>query len=79
MQLTGHCYRHPELSTQRLVLWQPTHGKQNRGRPRMNFVDTLKRDVGVTDTAELASAELASLMEDRTVWKSLVVARLRAP
>ena len=40
----------------------------------MNFVDTLKRDAGVSE-----SEELASLMEDRTLWKSLVVARLRAP
>ena len=74
MQLAGHCHRHPELSAHKLVLWQPTHGKTKRGRPRNNFVDTLKRDAGTADTNELSS-----LMEDRAVWKSLVVARLRAP
>ena len=25
IQLAGYCYRHPELSAQRLVLWDPTH------------------------------------------------------
>ena len=74
MQLAGHCHRHPELTTQRLVLWQPSHGQPSRGRPRVNFIDTLKRDAGVIDPTELAS-----LMEDRHIWKSLVVARLRAP
>ncbi|XP_068749527.1 uncharacterized protein [Montipora capricornis] len=32
LQLAGHCYRHPELSTQKLVPWQPTHGHLGRGR-----------------------------------------------
>ena len=26
LQLAGHCFRHPELSTQKLVLWEPKHG-----------------------------------------------------
>ena len=27
LQLAGHCHRHPELTTQKLVLWEPTHGR----------------------------------------------------
>merc|ERR1711942_633868 len=60
LQLAGHCCRHPELSTQRLVLWEPKHGQRGRGRPRTNFVDTLKRDTGATSIGELAT-----LMGDR--------------
>ena len=32
MGLAGHCYRHPELAASRLVLWEPTHGRTQRGR-----------------------------------------------
>ena len=72
LQLAGHCYRHPELSTQKLILWEPSHGRKGRGRPKCNYVDTLKRDTGVT-----SSAELATLMTDRDVWRSRVKSRLR--
>jgi hypothetical protein len=72
LQLAGHCHRHPELSTQKLVLWEPNRGHKGRGRPKTNFVDTLKRDTGAKNTKELAT-----LMEDRDVWRSLVNARLR--
>ena len=70
LQLAGHCFRHPELSTQKVVLWEPTHGQRSRGRPRTTFVDTLKRDTGATSTSELAS-----LMGDREVWRSHVRSR----
>ena len=59
LQLAGHCFRHPELSAQKLILWEPSHGQRGRGRPRTNYVDTLKRDTGATD-----AKELASLMEE---------------
>ena len=70
LQLAGHCHRHPELSTQKLVLWEPTHGHRGRGRPRTSFVDTLKKDTGAK-----SATELASLMEDRCVWRNHVHAR----
>ncbi len=62
LQLAGHCYRHPELSSQKLVLWEPTHGKKLRGRPRATYVNILMRDTGTTN-----DTELASLMEARDV------------
>ena len=74
LRLAGHCQRHPELSANKVVLWEPTHGRRNRGRPKTSFIDTLKRDTGAAD-----SAELAALMEDRSVWKKHVSSRLRAP
>ena len=73
LQLVGHCYRHPELSTQKLVLWEPTHGHRGRGRPITTYIDTLKRDTGAFE-----ASEIAALMADKRLWKDLVVARLRA-
>ena len=73
LQLAGHCYRHPELGTQKLVLWKPTHGHRGRGRPNTTYVDTLKRDIGAFE-----ASEIAVLMADKRLWKDLVVARLRA-
>ena len=74
LQLAGHCYRHPELSTQKLILWEPSHGRKGRGRPKCSFVDTLKRDTGAA-----SAAELATLMADRDVWRQHVRSRLRPP
>ena len=62
--LAGHCYRHQDLPASKLLLWQPTHGKLGRGRPKTTFVDTLKADTGATSTGELASC-----MEDRARWR----------
>ena len=73
LQLAGHCYRHPELSTQKLVLWEPTHGHRGRGRPNTTYIDTLKRDTGAFE-----ASEIAVLMADKRLWKDLVVALLRA-
>ena len=74
LQIAGHCHRHPELNTQKLVLWEPSHGQRGRGRPKTSFIDTLKRDTGAANVGELAS-----LMGDRDLWKSRVSARLRPP
>ena len=74
LRLAGHCHRHPELSTQKLVLWDPTHGFKNRGGQQATFISTLKRDTGATSTDELAS-----LMEDRTVWRTHVESRRNPP
>ena len=70
LQLAGHCHRHPELSTQKVLLWEPTHGHRGRGRPRTSFVDTLKRDTGAKSVSELAS-----MMKDRRVWRNHVHSR----
>ena len=74
LKLAGHCYRHPELSAQPLVLWEPTQGRANRGRPRCSFISNLKRDTGAENTQELAA-----LMKDRRIWKSLANDRLKKP
>ena len=74
LRLAGHCHRHPELSTQKLLLWEPTHGHRRRGGQKTTYVDTLKRDTGASTTKELAN-----MMGDRDVWRSLVASRIHPP
>ena len=67
MRLAGHCVRHPELTASELILWEPTHGKKSRGRPHATFIDTLKRDSGLNNTAEIRT-----LMMDRVQWRAAI-------
>ena len=73
LQLAGHCYRHPELSTQNYYLWEPTYGHRGRGRPKTTYINTLMRDTGAFE-----ASEIAALIADKRLWKDVVVARLRA-
>ena len=41
--MTGHCIRHPELSTYPFILWEPIQCKSNIGRRRLNYVDMLRK------------------------------------
>ena len=72
--LAGHCQRHEELPAHHLVLWEPTHGNCSPGRRSTIFLDTLKRDIGMANTAELAAC-----MINRDHWASWRAARLRPP
>ena len=67
MRMAGHCVRHPELVASELVLWEPAHGSRNPGRRRATFIDSLKRDTGLSETAEVRS-----IMEDRREWRSAI-------
>ena len=67
MRLAGHCVRHPELEASKLILWEPTHGKARRGKKRTTYIDVLRRDCLADNTAELKS-----LMMDRTVWRTAI-------
>ena len=69
---SGHCHRHQELPTIKLVLWEPTHGRRSAGRPKPTYVDVLKKDAGTESTNELARC-----MENRDDWKRRWRARLR--
>ena len=67
MRLAGHCIRHPELVASELVLWEPTHGTRNVGKRHTTYIDCLKRDTGLSNTAEVKT-----LMEDRQRWKAAI-------
>ena len=71
MKLAGHCHRHPELEANDLVLWKPNQNLR-RGRSKIDFVEVLKQDAG-----NLTTKELCTVIEDRTVWRTHVSARLR--
>ena len=64
MRLAGHCARHPELVASSLILWEPKFGNAKRGRPAVNYLNTLKNDTGLETANELLNA-----MQDRTSWK----------
>ena len=66
LRLAGHCYRHEELSAKRLVLWEPTHGTKSRGRRQLTYVDTLRRDTGLT------AGEIGTCMQAREEWRSII-------
>ena len=66
MRMAGHYIRHPELSTHPLILWEPTQGKANRGRRRLNYVDLLKKDTGL-----LYKEEIRTSMLDIAIWREL--------
>ena len=66
MRMAGHSIRHPELSTHPLILWEPTQGKANKGRRRLNNVDVLKKDTGL-----LEKEEIRTIILDRDIWQEL--------
>jgi len=74
MELAGHCYRHPELAANRLILWEPTHGRRQRGRQKMTYVQVLRQDANVETTGELEAC-----MGNREDWMICTRARLRPP
>lgn len=73
VRFCGHCWRSKEELAHQLLLWEPTHGKRSRGRPRRTYVDQLMDDTG------LRKEELPKAMEDRDYWKDKVMdIRLRS-
>ena len=68
LKLAGHAHRHPELTLNKLILWEPQHGQANRGRPHTTYLDNLKEDTGLKSVEEIAR-----LMEDRKLWRTFVV------
>ena len=62
----GHAHRHPELTLHSVLLWEPSHGKTKRGRPKLTFVDTIRRDTGLKRVNEIAA-----MMDNRDIWRKL--------
>ena len=65
--MAGHCMRHEDEEANKLVLWEPTEGKASRGRQKVTYIDNLKRDTGLEDTAEIKT-----IMQDRGRWTGIV-------
>ena len=67
MRLAGHCIRHNEEISNKLVLWEPTEGRTRRGRRRFTFIDALLEDTGMDNVQELNT-----IMQDRKEWRDRV-------
>ena len=67
MGLAGHCVRHPELVASNLILWEPKHGTRSRGRPATTYIDTLRRDTGLSNTGEIRA-----LMINSDLWRAAI-------
>ena len=66
VRFSEHCWRSKDELAHQLLLWEQTHGKRARGRPRQKFIDQLLDDM------ELQKEDLANAMNDREYWKSKV-------
>ena len=67
LKLSGHCVRHDEEVSSKLVLWQPSTGKRKRGRRKLTYIDTLLDDTGLETALELRSAML-----NRSDWRKRI-------
>ena len=72
IRLAGHCIRYDDEAANKLVLWQPTEGRTNRGRRKIAYVDVLLED---TQNMQIVQ-ELRTIMED---WSKRVKAILGRP
>ena len=70
MTLAGHCIRYTTEMAHKIVLWESTRGKRNRGRQPVAYLDCLKEDTGLTNTDEIRTAVMA-----RDEWKKCVKLR----
>ena len=66
LELAGHTHRDKTSPAHFTDTWEPAHGESSRGRPPTSFVDTLLRDTGLDDIAQLKQC-----LSDRVVWRNL--------
>ena len=66
LMFAGHGWRSKDELASDLILWQPQHSKQKRGRPTntYTYIDQLRDDTNLTTIDEMKTA-----MEDREGWK----------
>ena len=68
LRFAGHCWRSKNEIVSDLVLWRPSHGFANRGRPRKTYIDQL------TEDTNCKLHELKDEMDERPRWKRRVFA-----
>ena len=66
LELAGDTHSDKTSPAHFTVTWEPAHGESSRRRPPTSFVDTLLRDAGLDDIAQLKQC-----MSDRIVWRNL--------
>ena len=65
LRFSGHCWRSTLELASDVIIWQPTHGKRKRGRPRRTYVYQLMDDT-LCDVNDITKA-----MEDRDGWRKI--------
>ena len=50
--LAGHCYRHPELPTNKVISWQPEHGRRDPRRSAKTMVKMMIEHAGIETKAK---------------------------
>ena len=66
LRFIGNVWRKTDETAQKLLLWEPTHGKRKQGRPRYTCVDQLRDDTG------LEKYHLKEMMQNRGEWRGYV-------
>ena len=66
LRFSGHCWIFKLEFASDVIIWQRTHGKRKRGRPRRTYVDQLEDDK-LCDVNEIKKT-----MEDRDSWRKIV-------
>ena len=59
VRFSRHCWHSKDKLAHQLLLWEATHGKRPRGRPRQTFIDQL------VDDTELQKEDPRNVMNDR--------------
>ena len=67
LRFAGHCWRSKNELVSDVLLWQPQHGKNARGRPAKTYIDQLRDDTDLQTSREMKTA-----MEDRDGWKKML-------
>ena len=70
----GHVLRLPEEEPARsYALYTPPHGKRRPGRPRTTYLSYINHVLGY-DEHEMSADQIATIAQDRSAWRNLVVA-----
>ena len=62
----GHCWRSRDELISDVLLWTPTHGRANAGRPARTYIQQLCEDTGC------CPEDLPRAMNDREKWRERV-------
>ena len=62
----GHCWRSKDEVIHKVLLWEPGHGRRNRGWPHRTYVDQLLDDI------DLDKRTVTKVMENRNEWRRTV-------
>ena len=62
----GHCWRSKDELVSDVLLWTPTYGQANAGRPARIYIQQLREDTGCNPE------DLPEAMNDRKKWQEMV-------